>query len=333
MSIKVATNWFDKKLSKTLTRYDIDLVPIKNIIDVDPRDFDLVYYARFVPPLVDWNIFRPDIFSNMIYGLHSPMIIENPIRFYHYVYNMLIPSQIYILAKRGSIMHALNLDDYMLLKRFTHRIVYMPLGVDTEIFKCNTNKYKSDTFTLIYGSRPSWNKGTDLLVNIIIPVILKKLGQNIRIVIADASSGHLSYLYNKIKGISQVEIYDHLPSEKYAKLVSEAHILLFPSRYESFARVILEALACGVIPVAFNVRGVIRDIVMKTRLRQYVVNYPDLETFIKKIIELYKLWSNSPEGFQKLQIQACNIGRLYSWNNISIIWAKVFKRLALQNAQ
>jgi|GEM_PF-909927 len=329
MGIKLATNWFDKGLVRVLGKRGVYVVSIRSITEIDPEDFDLVYYARVVPPLLDKSVITSRKLRNVIYGLHSPLNIEYSVRPSHYLYNLVIPPQIYALFTRGITLHTLNLDDYRSLGMFYSKVVYMPLGVDTELFRCSISK--ADTFTVIYASRPSWHKGTDLLVNIIIPMILKVLGHEVKIVITDATSGHLSYLYDRIKGISQIELYGYLPIEKFVKLLSKAHILLFPSRYESFGRVVLDALACGVIPVAFNVRGFVRDVILKTKLSYYVVDYPSLTAFIIKILELYKLWTQSPDKFSTLSTYACNIAKQYNWDNVGALWATVFKRTASEH--
>jgi len=89
-------------------------------------------------------------------------------------------------------------------------------------------------------------------------------------------------------------------------------VLLFPSRYESFGRVVLDSLASGVIPVAFRVRGVVEDVLLKTELNRYVVNYPDLSSFINNVIELYRLWYRCPDEYYALVALSCNIANKYS---------------------
>jgi glycosyltransferase involved in cell wall biosynthesis len=328
MSVKVATNWADKGLVRALREHGIHVVFVKNMsLNMSLDHFDLVYYARFVPPLLDKDaivVLRK--FRNVIYSLHAPLTIDNPIKPTHALYDLMLPPQIYALYLKGAVVHTLNLDDYRLLEAFCRKLIYMPLGVDTEMFRCRVDK--PDIFTIIYASRPTWHKGTDLLVNYIMPMILKKLGDEVRIVITESTSDFLSYLYDKVKGTRHIELYEHLPATEYAKLLSEAHVLLFPSRYESFARIILDALASGVIPIAFNVRGSVRDILLRTKLNRYVVKYPDLTGFVSRVIELYRLWYRNPNEYRLLSMFACKVAEQYSWAKIGRLWAETFKLIA-----
>jgi glycosyltransferase involved in cell wall biosynthesis len=330
MSVKVATNWADEGLVKALRRRGVRIVPIRGMsLRADFENFDLVYYASPSPPLVNKDVLIAlRRLRNVIYGLHMPLTIDNPIKPSHALYNLVTPLQTFVASLKGATLHALNLDDYRFLRAFGLRTVYIPLGTDMELFKCNINK--PSTFTVIYASRPSWHKGTDLLVNYIIPILLKALGQGVRIVVTEATSDYLSHIYEKIKGLRRIELHEHLPAGEYARLLSEAHVLLFPSRYESFGRVVLDALAAGVIPVAFNVRGFVRDVLLRTRLGHYVVDYPDLTGFAQRVLKLFRLWHKRPDEYEALSTLACNIAGQYSWDKIDKLWAEEFKRIVFR---
>jgi len=325
--MRILTNWADDGLTRVLRKYGIHVVLIRNLsLRINLKDADLIYYARFSPPLLDKDlVITLRRIGNVIYGLHMPLTIDNPVKPSHVLYDLVMPPQAILTHLKGATIHTLNLRDYKLLRVLGLRLVYMPLGTDTELFKCRFDK--SNAFTMIYASRPSWHKGTDLLVNYIIPIIHKKLGQDARIVITDATSDYLSSLYDRIRGIRGIELYDHLPIKDYARLLSEAHVLLFPSRYESFGRVVLDSLASGVIPVTFRVRGFVEDILLKTELNRYVVNYPDLPSFINKVIELYRLWYRSPDEYYALVKLSCKIANQYSWETIGKMWAELFKQV------
>jgi glycosyltransferase involved in cell wall biosynthesis len=330
MSMKVATNWADEGLVKALRRHGVCVVPVKSMsLRADFEDFDLVYYTRFSPPLVDRNVLIAlKRLGNVIYGLHMPLSIDNPIKPSHALYNLVIPLQTHVMSLKGAILHALNLDDYRFLRAFGSRFIYMPLGTNVELFRCGVNK--PSKFTAVYASRPSWHKGTDLLVDYIIPMLLKALGQEVRIVITEVASDYLSCLYDKVKGLPQVELHERLPAREYARLLSKAHVLLFPSRYESFGRVVLDALAARVIPVAFNVRGFVRDVLLRTKLGRYVVNYPDLMGFTQRVLELFKLWHKRPDEYEALSTLACNIAEQYSWDKVGKLWAEEFKTIVFE---
>jgi len=330
MSMKVATNWADEGLVKALRRHGVCVVPVKSVsLRADFEDFNLIYYASFSPPLVNRDVLIAlRRLGNVIYGLHMPLTIDNPVKPSHALYNLVNPLQTYVANLKGATLHALNLDDHRFLRAFGLRSVYMPLGTDVELFKCNVDK--PSTFTAVYASRPSWHKGTDLLVDYIVPMLLKALGQEVRIVVTEVASDYLGCLYDKVKGLRQVELHEHLPAGEYARLLSEAHVLLFPSRYESFGRVVLDALAAGVIPVAFNVRGFVRDALLRTKLGHYIVNYPDLASFAQRVLELSMLWHKRPNEYEALSALARSIAEQYSWDKVGKLWAEEFKTIVFE---
>ncbi len=322
----VATNWVNEGLRRELFRYGIKLIQIKDNILSIGDSFDLVYYARFTPPLIDPRLItRIQGVRKVVYGLHAPLTIDYPIRPSHFIYNLVMPIQTLTASLRGFIIHVLNLDDLSGLRSIGINSIYLPLGTDISIFKCTHSK--AETFTLIYASRPSWHKGTDLLVNYILPMIMRKLGNNVRVIITDANYDYMQWIYRRIEGIPNIELYPHLPIYEYARLLSKSHILLFPSRYESFGLVVLDALASGVIPVSFNVRGFVRDVLLRSTLRRFVVEYCDIVSFISKVIQLYTIWRRNEGKYRELIDEACRISHKYSWENIAPLWANIFKMI------
>jgi len=291
-------------------------------------DCDLYYFARFVPPLVDRGLVRiSKVSMPIIYGFHSPLKIDYTVRPYHKLYNVVMPLQ----AMRASVLsrrlHLLNLDDLKLAFRMglASKSVYLLLGTNTEVFKPTP---KNQEFTVIYASRASWNKGTDILVTSIVPQLVKK-APSIRIVIV--SYGFLIHLYEGLKKYRNVYIIPYLPLSEYARVLSSSHVLLFPSRYESYGLVVLEALACGTIPVAFNVRGFVRDILSKDPiLKRFVVEYPKVGSLVSRVIELYNIWLRNPQLFAFLMNYSRRLANKFSWVNVGKLWLSMFKEVLMK---
>ncbi len=321
----IGTTWIDEGLRRELFRLGIKLVRINNNASLVSDYFDMIYYARFTPPLIDYELIKVWRTHKVIYGLHMPLRIDYPIRPTHFVYDIVIPAQVLTASLKGFIIHVLNLDDAHELRFLGVNPIYLPLGTDTSIFKCSSDK--PEIFTLIYASRPSWHKGTDLLVNYILPVTLRKLNMDVRIIITDANYDYMQSIYKRIRGIPNVELYPHLPINDYAKLLSESHVLLFPSRYESFGRVVLDALATGALPVTFNVRGFVRDVLLRSTLGEFVVEYGDIATFVSKVIQIYTIWKRNREKYYELVNEACKLANRYSWRNVAPLWANAFKEI------
>ena len=326
--MRIITNWCPSPLKKALEGYGIKINVVRtnsilNILFRRETNHDLCYFARFAPPLIDKDLFRiRETSMPVVYGFHAPLKIDHPVRPSHRFYNLIMPLQAVRVASVFKKLHLLNLDDLKMVGRLglAAKSTYLPLGTDISVFRPVA---KSEEFTVIYASRASWNKGTDILVSSIIPSLVKGL-PNIRIVIVNY--GFLTHLYEQLKGFGNIHVLPYLPPSKFAEILASAHVLLFPSRYESYGLVVLDALASGVVPVAFNVRGFVRDVLLRDSLfRKFVVDYPKSKHLVFKVIELYNLWLRSPEDFDHLVKRARRLVTKFSWDNVSRVWSKVFK--------
>jgi hypothetical protein len=131
-------NWTENSLIEKLNEkgYEIVVSNIRNnarlAVNVDLNKFDLVYFAKFTPPLWDdVNILFNKLKPPVIYAFHSNAIIFNPFRFYNYVHNAisLIKLAYMKIAKPVSALHALNITEYNLLRLLGFSCYYVPLGV------------------------------------------------------------------------------------------------------------------------------------------------------------------------------------------------------------
>lgn len=326
--LKLLTNWCPNPLKKALEKQSVKIYyyksgkSVRQLLNcIDLVDSDIVYYARFVPPMIDRSLLTVKVDTPVIIGLHSPLTIDHPLRPTHFAHDILVPLQVLVYYLNKFHIHTLNTDD---LRRCMNigvkRVFYMPLGTDTNTFK---PRQKDNTFTAIYASRASWHKGTDILITII-HMLTKKLNTQIKFRII--SYGFLTKLYEKLRHYQNIEILPWMPLQEYTKVLASSHVLLFPSRYESFGLVVLDALAAGVPVVAFSVRGVVRDIMLKDdMLKKHVVNYHDVNTFVKHVIELSRLWYDKPEQYLSLTNKCRRVAKQYSWDNVSKLFARMFR--------
>jgi len=78
----------------------------------------------------------------------------------------------------------------------------------------------------------------------------------------------------------------------YGKLL-DSHILLFPSLFEGFPNALLEAQACGCVPVASRLNG-ITDMAIDNGKTGFLIDIGDIEGFADAVSELVKnefIWS------------------------------------------
>lgn len=84
--------------------------------------------------------------------------------------------------------------------------------------------------------------------------------------------GFLSQYYEALKSSfkDNVEVRENVPRNELAKMYLSSHLLLFPSRYEAFGRVVLETLSSGLPLAAFDIagapRGIVRNLVLDISL-------------------------------------------------------------------
>lgn len=108
--------------------------------------------------------------------------------------------------------------------------------VDTDTFTTDNRDEKGNTiFKLLYVGNQSRRKGWDL-----IPAIMKTLGNSYQLLVTAG-------LRNRNVGNSQNNIVQlgYLTTSDLVKAYQQCDALLFPSRYEGFGYVALEAMACG----------------------------------------------------------------------------------------
>ena len=188
---------------------------------------------------------------------------------------------------------------------------------------------KDETFTVYYASRASWNKGVDILIQVV--KLLTKYAQKgiCKIKFRIIAYGFLKYLYDEISKVPCVEVLDGpLPLEEHAKNCAKAHVTLFPSRYESFGLVALESLACGTPVCGFNVQGVMKDIIVKDHvLKTFVIKYCDVATLIKCLLRLAHMWYNHRDAYMNISKHARNVASNYYWTNIAKIFTRVLRIL------
>ena len=324
--MRILTN--TTKIRNLLSKYvEVDYVEtrrLKELIEVGRNgDYDIIYFARYVPPLID-TVRIPELRSKVIIGMHLPIMIEHVNRPHHVIHNVLMPMQVRMyLRNRGVIIHVLNRDDEKYLMRHDYgRVIYAPLATNTELFKPGD---KSSTFTLVYSSRASWQKGTDLAVRAM-KALAERLRDKIRIIII--AYGPLVKLYSSLNGLSNVSVISYQPLNDFVKILSQSHALLFTSRYESFALLPLDALSAGNLVVSFNVRGFIRDYMLNdSKLGRFIVDFGDVNELISRVMELINLWYSNENEYLNLINYARSFAEGFSTNIIARIYLNLFTQV------
>jgi glycosyltransferase involved in cell wall biosynthesis len=152
--------------------------------------------------------------------------------------------------------------------------------VDKRFKPVMTNKKEffnldADNKVLLYTGRLSKEKG--VMDVVVVYEEVKKIIKSVKLVIAGV-------------GPAEEELREKLPdaiflgwveSKSLPSIYSSADLLLFPSQFDTFGLVILEALSCGLPVIAYNSKGP-KDIIINEYCG-YIVS--DIETMSKKSIE------------------------------------------------
>lgn len=326
----LAVHWFDETLRRILDNmgYEIHLVydvPKCVFNDGCRKDWDMLYYASFIPPyLKDLKIILNKK-ARVIYGTHTPLYIGHIYRPTHILHNMYsLLKTLYARRNPSFTIHSINQLEYNILKKYFRRVYYIPLGVDTKKY---APKKKYDRFTILF-SGPRYQKGVDLL-SYIVPKLVEKI-PDIRFILAGI--GFLTKIYKELKqGYPEnIEVRINLPPDEFKEVLYRSHVLLFPSRFEGCPRIVLEALSCGMVIVGFKVPGVQAIDIVERMGAGYICSYPDVYCIMKGIARTYVLWKNDLEKYDALSKMSRKIALGFDWKKLAPYYDWMFKSIIEQ---
>jgi len=232
-----------------------------------------------------------------------------------------------IIFKHNLVVAVHNKDDYNLLRKFLgQRVVLFPPAIDTNLFKpCEKNKQ----FTIVVSAAPAtWMKGIDVVLRIL-PQIALKLS-NEKIFVLTGGDG-IEYFRNKLKiyqkKFKNITVFDrYLTREEIADILCRSHLLVFPSKAESFGILMGEALSCGTPVIAFDIPGSPRDLITNTLVGLRIKPY-NTEELINAVLHYYKLWKQKPSLYARIVRECRKRAELYDVNYIGKYWIKLIELL------
>ena len=214
-----------------------------------------------------------------------------------------------------------NEEDKNLLNMIgLNKIEVIPQGIDLTRFAPKEIKTGSEPFNVLFVGRFSYQKGVDVLCDAIRQLNVQTeqkmeftfIGSGsesvaVRRLIAD------SYPVRELGFINDVD------------LISEyqrAHLLVMPSRWESFGLVALEAQACGTPVVASNLVG-LRDIVTKDTGKLVAVE--DSKAIAKAISWFFDMWKHRNSDYLQLCLNCRANAKEYSWQSMAQCYLKTLQ--------
>ena len=177
---------------------------------------------------------------------------------------------------------------------------------------CLKDKLKNDNIKICFGAQnldQEW-KGTDIIINII-----KHYKKNCEFYIF----GKTVKYRNFFKQNKKVRFFGYLNPKELNQIFNESTILVFPSLYESFGKIILESLSCGTPVVAKNSFGA-KDIInhMKNGFLVNSNNYQDYILGIDKLLSIHD---------QNLINECINSSKNYSIEIVGKQFENLYKKI------
>ena len=227
--------------------------------------YDIIHTHVPTPWSSDWsNIFTRITNKPLIVTYHNDIIGNGIANHIANIYNTTALKSLLNKADRIIITQ----DDYIEsphLKNYKDKIVTIPNGVDTELFKpSNTPRNKNQIFFLSVLDKFHKYKGLDYLLDAIVEV--KKVIPDVKLVVGGKGEllDHYKQTAQRLKIEDNVEFKGFLTDQEVIKQYATSELFVLPSissLQEGFGIVVLEALSCKTPVISTTIVGVADDVV------------------------------------------------------------------------
>jgi glycosyltransferase involved in cell wall biosynthesis len=213
------------------------------------------------------------------------------------------------------------------LRKYSNKVVVVPIGVDTDAFRpFNANKL-GDIFFLSILDEFHGYKGLDDLLEAL--KIIKLQIPDVKLVVGGSGS-LLGYYSHRVKSLgieNNVIFAGFIPSEQLAEYYNGCKLFILPSTnpaQEGFGIVLLEAMACGKPVITTEIAGAAEDII-KNRAG-IVVGRGNPAGLAEALILLLK---NEEMCSQMGRSGRSLVEERYSWNKVAERTEEIYKKLVL----
>lgn len=302
---------------------------LKYLKQIDSEELDIVHFeclpgARgclllpFLRKLKDGNL-------KVIQKIHGWPPIELKFRFNKYFEKFLYKahwelSKINMRNYSDCIIVNSDFMKKLVKKEFQKNIKIIPNGIDMSIWNPRKGLTLEGNKNIVFWGRFSKEKGVDLII---------KSTKNVLKTFPDThfyliGKGPLyQYLIKIVKDLGiekNIHFTGFLPKKELIKYVCSSDIVMFPSRYEPFGMMILEAMALKKPIISTRVGG-IKDII-KNYENGILVN-PKTEDISKTTIQILK-----NDGLRDLlSAKAYETAKKYKWEKICNNYIDYYKKL------
>lgn len=141
--------------------------------------------------------------------------------------------------------HVLNIN--------SNKLIYIPNGVNTDIFKPTKGKNFTDKIKILFVGRLAKQKNLETLINAV-DESLNKTRIRLTFIGEGPEKEKLLKLANSLN--VKLQILPFTPLNLLPKFYQESHIFVLPSLIEGHPKVILEAASCGLPIIASSTQGI-----------------------------------------------------------------------------
>jgi glycosyltransferase involved in cell wall biosynthesis len=290
----------------------VDIFSFRKIVN----EYDLSYILAYPPNELQVRFFRKFIRKGLVAGIHSFLDLESD-----FIHRMYLP--LYLFGMRSfDAIHVLNKHTLDFFRKSGFENVFLiPNGVDAKEYELCYPPWDSEAFTVLFSGRLTYDKGADILTNII-RYAKTSLDQEIKFLII--GTGPLKKWIEEVaKESRNVEYLGYVSKDLLKEVYRRAHILLVPSRSEGMPLRVLEAQSCGLPVAGSRIPGIIDIVEDGKNGRLVTVN--DIDGFVMAIREYYLLWKGSPEKYYEMNKNIREkIVQRYDWDKVICKLEKLF---------
>ncbi|MFQ5786442.1 MAG: glycosyltransferase family 4 protein [Thermodesulfobacteriota bacterium] len=160
------------------------------------------------------------------------------------------------------------------------KIMLVSPGIDLRYFNINKIYKKDSTFRIIYCGGIYLVKGVRYLLEAFNDLKLK----DTELWLIGNVGSDMQYILKKYEG--QYKLLSFIANYELYKYYTQGSVLVLPSLQDSFGKVVIEAMACG-LPVIVSENTGAKDVV-RNGIDGFVVPIRDVETLKEKILYMYE---------------------------------------------
>ena len=113
------------------------------------------------------------------------------------------------------------------------------------------------------------------------------------------------------------------PRKDINRVFSQHSIFALSSRFEGFPLVLIEALSCGLVPVAFECKNGPKQMMGDSELKKFLVRPFDVTEFAEKL----KILILNKQLRTEMSEEAIKVSQRYQLDNIMMIWEDMFIKI------